>query len=276
MGKPTITSDWSDVISQERNDLVFEHRNKEYGAYQIRREYDNAVLLALLITASFFILTFTVPTALNYLFPAPSVAPPDVDINEWVEREIVYKKEDVVVPKAPEQPKQLPLNSTKQFVVFKVTDDPVRDDEPILSQDKTDPGSVTVDFSGDPITLIPIDQPPGNVIEDNTDKTEYISVTEMPVFPGGQAGFQRYLAMNLKYPVKEKMMGVTGTVHIGFVIGPEGTVVRSEILSGVPHGKGLEEEAMRVINSMPVWKPGKNNGYPVKVYFTVPVRFSLN
>jgi periplasmic protein TonB len=97
-------------------------------------------------------------------------------------------------------------------------------------------------------------------------------VEEMPSFPGGEEALFAYLQKEVKYPPMAKDAGISGVVYLQFVVGPDGKIKDVKVLRGV---KGLDEEAIRVVEKMPTWKPGKQRGKAVPVYFNLPIRFTL-
>jgi len=113
-------------------------------------------------------------------------------------------------------------------------------------------------------------------IDETRPQEEVFSIVEeMPQFPGGQEAFVKYLAKNIKYPLKEKEAKVEGKVFVTFIVEKDGTITNVKVLKGVPDGQGLDAEAVRVISSMPGWKPGKQNGRAVRVSMNQPIKFSL-
>lgn len=104
----------------------------------------------------------------------------------------------------------------------------------------------------------------------------YTIVEQMPEFPGGQSALMNYLSSNIKYPEECRKMGVEGKVFIKFIVDKLGNITNVQILRGVPDGQLLEKEAIRVVQSMPKWSPGKQLGKPVDVFFTLPIAFKLN
>jgi protein TonB len=98
-------------------------------------------------------------------------------------------------------------------------------------------------------------------------------VEEMPAFPGGEAKLMEYVAKNIKYPQIARETGIQGRVFVGFVVEPDGSVSNVKVLRGI--GGGCDEEAMRVVKSMPKWKPGKQRGKAVRVSYMLPVNFKL-
>jgi len=106
------------------------------------------------------------------------------------------------------------------------------------------------------------------------DSQIYIMVEEMPEFPGGILELRKWLKSNMKYPEEARKCKITGKVYIGFVINKEGKVEDCKVLRSI--NPLLDNEALRVINSMPRWKPGKQKGKPVKVSFSFPIKFYLH
>lgn len=109
--------------------------------------------------------------------------------------------------------------------------------------------------------------------EDTEDAPVFFIVEEMPEFPGGTEALNKYLVSSVKYPVIAQENGIQGRVYVSFVVNAKGMVEQVKIARGVD--PNLDKEALRVVQSMPVWKPGKQRGKPVKVSFTVPINFVL-
>ncbi len=101
----------------------------------------------------------------------------------------------------------------------------------------------------------------------------FIVVEQMPSFPGGQAALMKYLAEHIKYPELAKESGIQGRVFINFVVEPNGKIDHVKVLRGI--GGGCDEEAVRVVKSMPKWIPGRQRGKPVRVSFNLPIKFTL-
>jgi protein TonB len=118
-----------------------------------------------------------------------------------------------------------------------------------------------------------------NTITDATDlgtiNKPYVGVEEMPSFIGGENALFEYLQKNTTYPASSKDLRIMGKVYVQFVVAPDGSVQKAIIARGVKGGKELEAEALRVVKNMPKWVPGKQNGVPVFVQFTLPVNFVL-
>ncbi len=109
--------------------------------------------------------------------------------------------------------------------------------------------------------------------EELNGKSIYLVAEEMPVFEGGDLGLRKYIAKNVTYPKEARDAGISGKVYIRFTIDTDGSVVRAKVLKSVH--PSIDNEALRVIKSLPKWKPGKNQGVPVPVFYTVPIYFAL-
>ena len=116
--------------------------------------------------------------------------------------------------------------------------------------------------------------PPAVVEEEEESEQQIFTVVEtMPEFPGGMGALMQYLAKSIKYPVIAQENGIQGRVTCTFVINKDGSIVDAQVLRGID--PSLDKEALRVINAMPKWSPGKQRGKPVRVKYTVPVMFRL-
>jgi protein TonB len=106
-----------------------------------------------------------------------------------------------------------------------------------------------------------------------SDTTVYTYVEEMPRFPGGEDALNNYLSKNIKYPSKALDNNIEGRVMVEFTVRTNGQIDDVKVLRGI--GYGCDEEALRVVKSMPVWSPGKQNGKPVNVVYRVPIKFTI-
>jgi protein TonB len=116
-----------------------------------------------------------------------------------------------------------------------------------------------------------------DVLPDNPSQIEegpVLFTDEKPIFPGGDPGLFKYLETQIKYPIRASEAHIEGIVYISFVVDKEGRIKDAKVLHGI--GWGCDEEALRVIKSMPVWKPGKTNGKALSVLFNIPVHFKIN
>jgi protein TonB len=109
--------------------------------------------------------------------------------------------------------------------------------------------------------------------EEEEEAQVFFIVEDMPEFPGGEMALRTYIANAIKYPVIAQENGIQGKVYVTFVVGKDGSVNNASIARGVD--PSLDKEALRVINTLPKWKPGKQRGKPVNVSYTVPINFQL-
>ncbi|MBK8832167.1 MAG: energy transducer TonB [Saprospiraceae bacterium] len=129
----------------------------------------------------------------------------------------------------------------------------------------------------------PIQKPNGidktsDSLKDSTDSEEseaepFAYVEKMPTFPGGQEAMYMHIYNELKYPAEAKESGISGQVIVQFVVSKEGEIQKAKVVRGI--GGGCNEEALRIVSSMPKWNPGMHNGRTVPVTFTLPIKFSL-
>jgi protein TonB len=119
-----------------------------------------------------------------------------------------------------------------------------------------------------------IDAVPVITEEEPEEDTEvFVIVEDMPEFPGGELALRQWISNNVKYPVIAAENGVQGKVYVTFVVDRDGSVTNARIARGVD--PSLDQEALRVVNNLPKWKPGKQRGKPVRVSYTVPINFQL-
>ncbi|UPT65420.1 MAG: energy transducer TonB [Sphingobacteriales bacterium JAD_PAG50586_3] len=152
-------------------------------------------------------------------------------------------------------------------------------DEPILKEIEVD----LRDNDMDDNTVPPPPPPMVDVMMDEDRPTEnkevdvYSVVEEMPEFPGGQDALMKYLASNVKYPVEAIDANTQGTVYVSYIVNADGSISDATLLRGIMGTGGQEcnDEALRVVKSMPKWKPGRQNGKNVRVKYLLPIRFKL-
>ncbi|MFV0290645.1 MAG: energy transducer TonB [Mangrovibacterium sp.] len=128
----------------------------------------------------------------------------------------------------------------------------------------------SIDDSNEPIVVAPVITQAAEVV---TESEVFIVVEQMPEFPGGVNAMRAYLGKTVKYPTSALENGVQGTVYISFVVNQDGSIVDVKVLRGVD--ASLDKEAVRVVQSMPKWKPGKQGGKAVRVSYQVPISFKL-
>ncbi len=246
-------------------DIVFEKRNKAYGAYVLRREYTNVIFISLLLAIFLLASAFAYPILASYK-SRTVVTHEKTDISVTIDNSV--KPE---IPKPPATEPAIPdlrLKLRPPVVVDENIESGLITQEELGNQSNTEvPATVTEE--GPAGTT-----PAPKVIETPAEQPPLVFVPEMPVFTGGEAEMYKYLAFNLKYPQEARELGIQGRVYVEFVVEPDGSVSHVTVKRGI--GSGCDEEAARVVASMPKWNPGKQNGQAVRVLLTLPVKFVLN
>jgi protein TonB len=271
MATPAFLNQWTNLVSDVRTELVFEKRNRLYGAYMLRRNYSRTVSIAMLSTVTVIVLGILTPTIIRMLTPAEEEqVAVQVDLSQ-LEMEAPPPVDETTPPPPPPPPP--PMLETIKFTPPVVVDEEVPDEAPVITQEtETQIATVTQEGTGDEI-IIPEETGPA-VVEPEPDQV-FISVEEMPQFPGGEEAMMKYIQKNVQYPAMERDAGIQGTVIVYFEVNKEGSVENAKVQRGVKGGAALDREAIRVISAMPRWAPGKQNGRPCRVQFNVPVRFVL-
>ena len=272
-----------DLIDNNWVDLVFEGRNKEYGAYVLRKDTGKRNVKSMLLVFAVIIAIMAAvaaKVAIENAFPKKVAMETDVELSK-----LAQKKEAKVEKKAPVKvEEQKVVEKVKSSVKFTPPvikkDSEVKPEEELKSQEdlnktKTAIGSFDVkgnDEAGGEVLkakeVIAQPEPP------KEEETKFFDVVEvMPSFPGGQAALFEWLSKNIKYPVVAEENGVQGRVIVTFVVERNGSITDVQVVKSVD--PSLDKEAVRVVKAMPHWIPGKQNGSAVRVKFTVPVTFRL-
>jgi len=268
--------------SSEWTDMIFEGKNKEYGAYFLRKTSSKRHIVAFIVIVIFVGVISAAPLLveavkktqqenLGGVDEAFELANLDNKIEEQVPEENIIRQET-----APPPP---PLKATIQFTPPVITDDEeVTDENAMKSQEELTDSKVqisvaTVDGSDDKDAVDIADLKDHKVIVADTEEQPFVSVEQMPQFPGGNTELMKYIANNLRYPPIAAENGIEGRVVVRFVVGKDGKVSNIEIQRGLD--ASCDREARRVVESMPRWTPGRQNGREVPVYFTLPILFKL-
>jgi len=174
-----------------------------------------------------------------------------------VEEEIIpITREQEIKPPPPPPP-------PKVVEVLNIVDDDVEIDD-----------ELSIDTEADESTLITVAPVISTKEEEEEEEQQvFFIVEDMPEFPGGEMALRTYIANAIKYPVIAQENGIQGKVYVTFVVGKDGSVSNASIARGVD--PSLDKEALRVVNTLPKWKPGKQRGKPVNVSYTVPINFVL-
>ena len=272
-----------DLIDNNWVDLVFEGRNKEYGAYVLRKDTGKRNVKSMLLVFAVIIAIMAAvaaKVAIENAFPKKVAMETDVELSK-----LAQKKEAKVEKKAPVKvEEQKVVEKVKSSVKFTPPvikkDEDVKPEEELKSQEdlnktKTAIGSFDVkgndEAGGEVLKAKEVIAQPEPPKEEETKVFDVVEV--MPSFPGGQAALFEWLSKNIKYPVVAEENGVQGRVIVTFVVERNGSITDVQVVKSVD--PSLDKEAVRVVKAMPHWIPGKQNGSAVRVKFTVPVTFRL-
>lgn len=259
---------WQQVTSVNRNEIVFENRNREYGAYVLRRNYDRNMVIIMLSVAGAVALTFGIYWYIKNM-PVEEVTVPPIDQQTFA----VPAPPEEDVPPPPKEELPPPMEKTVAFMPPVVVDIPVEDEIPPQEQmEDTKADTKTNDTdneSWDP-PVIGDDKKP-EVVEKKEEEV-LTFVDEEAQFNGNM---NEYITKKLVYPQTAIEMGVSGKCYLKFIVNADGSVSNVSVVRGVPDCPECDREAVRVIKSMPNWKPGKMNGKPVRTWLQIPINFTL-
>ena len=275
-----------DLISNEWSDMMFEHRNKEYGAYVLRRQTGRRNVISMVAVLLLFAAVMVFMIAKN-AYEAYQKEHAVMDQVTELSALTQQKKKEAKVER-----KEIPVKQEQQQVVEKVKssvkftapvikkDDEVKPEDELKSQDEIMNSKVAVgalnvvgnDENGEVLKAKEViaTEPVKPKEEENK---VFDVVEQMPSYPGGMGALMQYLSSNIKYPAIAEENGIQGRVICTFVVERDGSITDVRIAKSVD--PSLDKEAMRVVSKMPKWIPGKQNGSAVRVKYTLPVTFRL-
>ena len=278
-----------DLYDPKWVDMVFAQRNKEYGAYKLRKGTSgrNIKALLILVIAAALVGGFLAWKVIEQKNAEAQQAYMEAmqlaQLQEQAKKR--EKKQEPIKPKV-EQKKEIPVaRETQKFTAPVIKkDELVKEENQVKQMDQLDAKVAvgTKDEEGvkdrnieavrsDIAVATPPPPPPAPKPE--VSNKVFDVVEEMPSFPGGQGALMSFLNSNIKYPVVAQENGVQGRVIVGFVVERDGSITDVKVMRSVD--PSLDREAQRVVKAMPRWKPGKQNGSAVRVKYTVPVVFRL-
>ena len=277
-----------DLYDPKWVEMVFAGKNKEYGAYQLRKGTSgrNIKSLLILVIAAALVGGFLAWKVIEQKQAEEQQAYMEAmelaKLQKQAEKE--KKKPEKVQPKV-EMKKEIPVaRETQKFTAPVIKkDELVKEENQVKQMDQLDAKVAvgtkdeegvkdrTVEAVRSDIAVAAPPPPPAPKPE--VSNKVFDVVEEMPSFPGGQAALMSFLSSNIKYPVVAQENGVQGRVIVGFVVERDGSITDVKVMRSVD--PSLDREAQRVVRAMPRWKPGKQNGSAVRVKYTVPVVFRL-
>jgi periplasmic protein TonB len=247
------------------DDIVFEERNKEYGAYKLRKRYNRNVTIALLISV-IIIATAIITPYIN--------AKAAENRGKRAERQVEIKMENLdqpnqqVAPPPPPPPPPTDVVQQQKYVPPQVVDSIKPEDVKQL---------MTADQAQTEVTnkeVVEVVQAVKEEVQEaEPEEVPFVVVEEMPMFPGGDAELLKYIGEHTQYPEVAKENNIQGRVIVRFCVTAKGGVSQVSVLKGVD--PELDKEAIRVVNALPAFKPGKQGGKPVPVWYMVPITFTL-
>lgn len=278
-----------DILDPKWVDMVFANKNREYGAYKLRKGTSNRNILALAILLS---VALAVGVFLFLKIKAEERARQEAldnatelqAVDQEQEEQKEEEQEDIQVEY--EEPPVEEVRETQQFVVPEIKEvideskqqTSVEDlNKDIATASKSQEGSDNIDIAPTIETPPPpppavVEEPkPEPVVEQKTYTMAEVGV--QPSFPGGDAAMYAWLSKNLQYPPIAQENGIQGTVVVSFTVGADGSIKNIKVARG--KDPALDKEAVRVVSKMPKWSPGKQNGQNVPVSYTLPVKFQL-
>jgi protein TonB len=247
------------------DDIVFEVRNKEYGAYKLRKKYNRTVTIALAI-GILIIATAVITPYLN--------AKAAENRSKRAERQVVVKLENLdtpneqVAPPPPPPPPPTDVVQQQKYVPPVVVDSIKPEDvKQLMTADQAQTEVINKE-------VVEVQQQvQAEVQEAEAEPAPFVVVEEMPMFPGGDIALLKFISENTQYPEIAKENNIQGKVIVRFCVTSKGGVNQVSILKGVD--PELDKEAIRVVNTLPTFKPGKQGGKPVPVWYMVPISFTL-
>jgi protein TonB len=282
-----------DLTSAEWRDLIFAEKNKEFGAYQLRkasdRRHNMAFLYMIVGLIVVVLLVIGYSKYADYRDEQQALALQEqrekmmAAALEQAEEET--PEEEEVEEQKFEQPEiQVPeeVLATVQVTQIAIVEaDKVKNevmDMETQKEDNTARGIVNQEGSDDADKFkavqeqVVVKEPEPEVVKPKEEEI-FVAVEQQAEFPGGQAALMKWLSNNIRYPESAQQNDIQGRVVVKFVVEKDGSIGQATIAKGVD--KDLDREAIRVVKKMPKWQPGKNNGVAVRSYFTLPVTFKL-
>ena len=270
------------ILNADLLDIIFEGRNKEYGAYELRKTYNKRLYTALIAMVALIALLFLGYIVANKIAESDKteMVVQDVQLEEIKQEE---KKDEPPPPPPPPKPEPPKVEMAKFTPPKIVKDEEVKEDEKPPEVEKledTKIGSINQEgIKDEGIVAPPVSDAGKGVIEapkkdeEDYDKT-FTKVEIESSYPGGPSAWMRYLNKTFRYPQEAQDNEIQGTVVVQFIVDKEGNVSDVEAVSGPTNG-GLRDEAMRVIKKSGKWEPAVQNGRKVKSYKKQPITFKL-
>ncbi|MBQ0074945.1 MAG: energy transducer TonB [Prevotella sp.] len=274
-----------DLIENSWSDMMFENRNKEYGAYVLRRQTGRRNVLSMFIVLCVFIavVVFMVAKSAYDEYQAQHAAMDQVtELSALTQqkKEAKVERKQLVKQEQVEKVVEKVKSSVKFTAPVIKKDDEVKPEDELKSQDeimnsKIAIGALNVEGNSEDGEVLKAKEVIATEpVKPKEEENKVFDVVEqMPSYPGGMGALMQYLSSHIKYPVIAEENGIQGRVICTFVVERDGSITDVRIAKSVD--PSLDKEAVRVVSSMPRWIPGKQNGSAVRVKYTLPVTFRL-
>jgi protein TonB len=265
-----------DLTSPKWMALIFEGKNKTYGAYELRNDSSNRHLKALIIVTIAGFAVIFLPSLIK------SFIPKEREITQTTEVELAaldnvneVNKENQIEEIKPVAPPPM-LKATVQFTPPVVVKDEEVTEQKMLTQEElteTDKQISVATVEGTKEGVDIRDLAEHKVITEAPKEKIFDHVEQMPRFPGGETELMKWLRDNITYPTIAAEQGIQGRVILRFVVRPDGSVDDVQVVKSLE--PSCDKEAVRTVKKMPKWTPGRQNGNAVSVYYSLPITFRL-
>jgi protein TonB len=254
-------------VSKSWDDLVFENKNKEYGAYSVRKSYSQNLTTGFGVSVCFACMLIILPKIMSALFPGQTIVPDITDkiLNEKVVEVLppptIEPPPTVAPPPPPQAQTNFPPAVTSEDVNIEIlTNDQIEDNMNVTTSDEGH-----VPGPAEPV-IVEAAPPPA-------EPEEYTNAQVMPAYNGGLQAMYRFISRNVKYPRVAQRNGIEGTVFVTFVVSKDGSVTNVSVAKGI--SEECDKEAIRIISLLDKWTPGQQNHRAVNVRMTIPIKFDL-
>ncbi|GAB3703325.1 energy transducer TonB [Spirosoma flavus] len=269
----------NDTSALSYDEIIFLARNRAYGAFDLRQQYRTTLSRALGLGICFFLLALSAPMLHAHFFASDQRSTSEV----LVEANVMKLPEQPVEPpiKLPPVEQAPAVNTVRNLPPVVTPEDEVVEEilPPTTAElENATSGTETIEGTGDLEAITAPEAAEPTVQEKAMEvipkpEQPFLTAEQQPEFPGGMDALRSFLGKNLKYPRAAASAGVSGRVYISFVVNTDGSLTDVQVLKGV--GFGCDEEALRVVNKMPAWRPGKQSGRTVRVKYNLPITFTL-
>lgn len=263
-----MLKNWNNLTLDERNEIVFEGRNQNYGAYELRSNYNKRVTY---IVGGMLVFSIVLMGVKKF-----ADRPKEEEVTETIKVEQIDLTPPPPVeeqPPPPPPPPPPPMVEMVKFTPPVIKDDAVEEEPQKLQEEVKETNVGTKDQEGEKDIVAPPTEVSGP--GEPAAPEIFTIVEENAEFPGGLSEMAKFIQKNLQYPAMAREAGISGKCFLKFVVNENGDISNVEILKGVSGCPECDKEAIRVVKSMPKWKAAKMTGRSVKCYFNLPISFKI-